>query len=200
MAAKLTPEQLRMVADSKGAQSAFHASWKGIGLGGTAEWGKAGFTKASKRKVAFGQSIRLELTIRADPKFQAFLKRLDHMPAEMKKQYKRILRGAVQREIIPRLRKNIPVSDDRKKHLRSTAAIMSVDLNRAIVGVGGSKHFYAAIVHAGRSGGRKGTVPAVPFFPMTFKKAWHPLNKRLIKEMAGMLEWLATGRKPRRFR
>ena len=194
----LSPAQLRMMADSKQMTSSFNTSWRHIApsVGVSAQWGRGAHGRG--RRVAFGQSVVLSFDLKADPKFQAFLKRLDHMPVEMKKEYKRILRTAVRREIIPRLRKNIPKSDRRKKHLRSTAAVMSVDLNRAIVGVGSSKLFYAAIVHAGRTG-IKGDVPARPFFPQTFKEAWRPLNDRLIREMYDMMGWLATGKKRRRF-
>ena len=196
MATNLSPQALRMMADSQGERSAFNTSWQNIapGAGASAQWGRS----SRGRRVAFGQAVKLEFDLKADPQFRQFLLRLDKMPDKMKKEYKRILRTAVRREIIPRLRKHIPKSDRRKKHLRSTAAVMSVDMNRAIVGVGSSKLWYAAIVHAGRTG-LKGDVPARPFFPLTFKEAWRPLNDRLTREMYDMMGWLATGRKRRRF-
>ena len=142
--------------------------------------------------------MKIEFTIKADPKFQAFLRRLDHAHPKFKKEYKRILRTAVRKDVLPVLKRNIPKSSRRKKHLRSTATVLSVNMNRAIVGVGGSKNWYAAIVHAGRSGGKTGSVPAVPFFPMTFRQVWNPLNKRLTREMYNLMTWLDTGRYPRR--
>ena len=200
MPVNLTPEQLRLMSDSKAAHSAFHNAWKNIApsVGASAEWGKAGFTQQGRRRVAFGQSVKIEFTLKADPKFQAFLRRLEHAHPKFKKEYKRILRTAVRKDVIPVLKRNIPQSSRRKKHLRSTATVLSVNMNRAIVGVGGSKNWYAAIVHAGRSGGKTGSVPAAPFFPMTFKQVWNPLNKRLIREMYNLMTWLDTGRYPRR--
>ena len=199
MVAPVTPAMLRQQSLSKGSLSSFNRSWNTIApqVGATAQWGRAGVARQTRRRVAFGQGVVLEFELKADPHFQAFLKRLDRMPAKMKSRYKRILRQAVRKEIIPRLRRNIPKSDLRKKHLRSTAAVMSVDLNRAIVGVGSSKLFYAAIVHAGRVGGLKGPVPARPFFPETFREAWRPLNVRLTREMYNMMGWLADGRERR---
>ena len=196
----LSSAQLRMMSDAKQMTSSFNTSWAKLApsVGVSAQWGTAGHTRRGRR-VAFGQSVVLDFELKADPKFKAFLNRLDRMPQHLQREYKRILRTAVRKEIIPRLRKNIPKSDQRKKHLRSTAAVMSVNMNRAIVGVGGSKHFYAAIVHAGRTGSKTGTVPARPFFPETFREAWHPLNNRLIREMYDMMGWLATGKKRRRF-
>ena len=200
MAVALTPKQLRMMADSKGATSAFHNAWRDIApsVGASAEWGKAGFQVQGRRRVAFGQSVKMEFDLKADPKFRAFLGRLDRAHPKFKKEYKRILRTAVRREVLPELKRNIPRSNHRKKHLRSTATVLSVNMNRAIVGVGGSKNWYAAIVHGGRSGGKTGSVPAVPFFPMTFKKVWHPLNRRLTREMYELLTWLDTGHYRRR--
>ena len=200
MAVALSPAQLRLMSDSKSANSAFHNAWKSIApsVGASAQWGKAGFTQQGRRSVAFGQSVKIEFTLKADPKFQGFLRRLDMAPAHIKKEYKRILRTAVRKEVLPVLKRNIPKSDRRKKHLRSTAAVLSVNLNRAIVGVGGSKNWYAAIVHAGRSGGKTGSVAPVPFFPETFKQVWHPLNRRLLREMADLLTWIDTGHQRRR--
>ena len=202
MAAKpgLTPAQLRLMSDSKGAHTAFHNAWSSIApsVGASAEWGKAGFQAKGRRRVAYGQSVKIEFYIKADPKFQAFLRRLDTAPAHIKKEYKRILRQVVRKELLPELRRQVPRSDRRKKHLRSTVSLLSVNLNRAIVGVGGSKNWYAAIVHAGRTGGKTGSVPAVPFFPRTFKKVWHPLNRRLLREMADLLTWIDTGHQRRR--
>ena len=188
------------MADSRGAQSSFHNAWSSIApsVGASAEWGKAGFQGKGRRRVAYGQSVRIEFHLKADPRFQAFLRRLDVAPAHIKKEYKRILRTAVRKEVIPTLKKNIPRSDRRKKHLRSTAGVLSVNLNRAIIGVGSSKLWYAAIVHAGRHGGKKGSVAPVPFLPMTFKQVWNPLNKRLLREMYALLTWLDTGHQRRR--
>ena len=187
------------MADSRQMGSAFNRSWSTLApnVGASAQWGRAGHTRPGRR-VAFGQAVQMDLSIKTDPHFTEFLKRLGRMPQHMTKQYKRILRKAITREVLPVLRKNIPKSDRSKKHLRSTAGIMSVNLNRAIIGVGGSKNFYAAIVHAGRSGGKKGTVPAVPFFPLTFRQVWVPLNNRLTRDMYDMLVWLDTGIQRRR--
>ena len=198
--AGVTPEQLRMAAASKSADAAFHHAWKNIApsVGASAQWGKAGFNVQGRRSVAFGQSVKIEFTIKADPKFQAFLRRLDHAHPKFKKEYKRILRTAVRKDVLPVLKRNIPKSSRRKKHLRSTATVLSVNMNRAIVGVGGSQNWYAAIVHAGRSGGKTGTVAGVPFFPLTFRQVWNPLNKRLTREMYNLMTWLDTGRYPRR--
>ena len=200
MAVGLTPEQLRMVSDSKGANSAFQNAWKNIApsVGASAQWGKAGFQVQGRRTVAFGQSVKIEFELKADPRFQAFLRRLDHAPAHIKKEYKRILRYVVRKEVLPELRRQVPKSSRKKKHLRSTVSLLSVNLNRAIIGVGGSKNWYAAIVHAGRSGGKTGSVPGVPFFPETFKKVWHPLNRRLLREMSELLNWIDTGHQRRR--
>ena len=200
MAVSLSPQALRIVADSKGAQSSFHNAWSNIApsVGASAEWGKAGFKVQGRRQVAFGQSVKIEFYLKADPRFQQFLRRLDVAPAHIKKEYKRILRTAVRKEVLPVLKRHIPKSDRRKKHLRSTATVLSVNLNRAIIGVGGSKNWYAAIVHAGRTGGKTGSVPGVPFFPLTFKQVWHPLNQRLLREMYDLLGWLETGHQRRR--
>ena len=200
MAVNLTPAQLRLMSDSKSANSAFHNAWSNIApsVGASAQWGKAGFTVQGRRRVAFGQSVVMEFTLKADPKFQAFLRRLDHAHPKFKKEYKRILRTAVRKDVLPVLKRNIPKSGRRKKHIRGTAAVLSVNVNRAIIGVGGSNHWYAAIIHAGRSGGKTGSVPAAPFFPMTFKQVWNPLNKRLIREMYNLMTWLDTGHYRRR--
>ena len=125
MAVPLTPEQLRMVSDSKAANSAFHNAWRNIApsVGASAEWGKAGFTQQGRRRVAFGQSVKMEFDLKADPKFKAFLGRLDRAHPKFKKEYKRILRTAVRKEVLPELKRNVPRSDRRKKHLRSTATV-----------------------------------------------------------------------------
>ena len=73
-----------------------------------------------------------------------------------------------------------------------------MNTNRAIIGVGGSKNWYAAIVHAGRRSSKTGSVAAAPFFPNTFKKVWGPLNTRLTREMYDLLTWLDTGNYRRR--
>ena len=189
-----------MMADSKGANSAFQNAWRDIApsVGASAQWGKAGFKVQGRRQVAFGQAVKIEFELKADPKFKAFLRRLDVAHPKFKKEYKRILRTAVRKEVLPVLKKNIPQSSRRKKHIRGTAGLLSVNMNRAIIGVGGSRNWYGAIIHAGRTSSKTGSVAGVPFFPMTFKQVWHPLNRRLIREMYDLMGWLETGHKRRR--
>ena len=189
-----------MMADSKGANSAFQNAWRDIApsVGASAQWGKAGFKVQGRRQVAFGQAVKIEFELKADPKFKAFLRRLDVAHPKFKKEYKRILRTAVRKEVLPTLKRNIPRSSRRKKHIRGTAGILSVNMNRAIIGVGGSKNWYGAIIHAGphQQQNRFGGGGAV--LPMTFRQVWHPLNRRLIREMYDLMGWLETGHKRRR--
>ena len=195
MAFQMSYISRQMMEDARSPTTAFIRSWQNIAPVGVS---RLYYKRESGKRVASGAGVRLDVRVQATPEMRRFMARLDKMPAYARKEYKRMIRAAARDVVLPRLRSNIPQSDKRKRHLRATAAIMSVDTRRVIIGVGSSKLWYAAIVHAGRSGGKQGSVPPRPFFPLTFKEVLTPLNNRLIRDMYNMMGWLASGRNYRR--
>ena len=195
MAVQMSFISKQMMEDARSPSSSFIRSWQNIAPVGVS---RLHYRRESGRRAVAGAGVKLDVRIEATPEMKRFMARLDVMPAYARKEFKRMLRGAAREVVLPRLRSNIPQSDRRKRHLRATAAIMSVDTRRVIIGVGSPRLFYAAIVHAGRSGGKKGSVPPQPFFPLTFREVLTPLNNRLIRDMYNMMGWLASGRNYRR--
>ena len=207
MAVKFSPETKAMLDAASLPRSAFGHSWSAIApsLGASKTW----YTDAKGVRKVAGGSVRLQLEVLPDPQFKAFMRRLDRMPSVIKKEAKRMLRAAVREEILPRLRRNIPQSPKRKKHLRATAKIMEMDIYRAVIGVGDADRWYAGVLHAGGTnrirrrrpytGSPTGTARPVPFFPRTFKEATGPLSDRLLRDVSEMLAYLDSGHIRRRF-
>ena len=185
--------------------SAYERSWAAVAPG------------SGVRKIAYqnpGRNIRIsrtrvgvDLTIRADPRLQAFMKRLPKAAPQFRRQLTKALRTAVREEFLKPLRANIPHSGrskkvtridrgtridrkkrgrtqvyGRKKHIRQTARIAQVKTERIVVTVGSADLWYAAILHS-----------RVPFFPKTAQEALPALNKRIEAVMYDMMRYLATG-------
>ena len=153
--------------------------------------------------------VGMDLIIRADPRMQAFIKRLPRAPREVRKVVKKTLRTAAREEFLPVLRRNIPHSGrgkvvtrvargtkidrkvrgrsqvyGRKKHIRQTARIARVEAERIVITVGNADLWYGAALHAKQ-----------PFFPPTIAEAFPKLNARIERDMYNLLEWLGDGRR-----
>lgn len=205
MAASLTPGARSVMAASWTPKSSYEHAWAGIapGMGFEKSWYR---TPKGKWRAHRG-GIGLELDVKFDPNFYAFLSRLDKMPGFVKKEFRDALRKVAREEILPVLRRNIPESPKRKRHLRATAKIMEVGMDKVIIGVGSDDRWYAAVVHAGGSnrtrrrrpytGKTTGTARPIPFMTETFREVWKPVNQRFTKEVGRVIHYVTTGKRRR---
>ena len=162
-----------------------------------------------------GTRVGVDLTIRANPEYQAFIRRLPRAPREFKRHLTKTLRKAVREEFLKPLRRNIPHSGrgkqvtriardvkidrrkrgrsevyGRKKHIRQTARIAKVEVGKVgkptrVVVTVGSADLWYGAILHSR----------VPFFPDTVRQVLPALNKRIEGEMYDMMKYLATGRR-----
>ena len=169
----------------------------------TIAYKNAGGIRHSKTRVG------IDLTIRADGRMQEFMQRLPRAPRQVRNVVKKTLRTATRQELLPVLRKNIPHSGrgkvvtriergikidrkvrgrsqiyGKKKHIRQTARISKVEVERIVVTVGNADLWYGAALHAKQ-----------PFFPPTVEEAFPKLNARIEREMYNLLKWLGDGKR-----
>ena len=185
--------------------TAYNRSWDAVSAGAGIK--KIAYNNPGTGVRVSGTRVGVDLTIRADPRMKAFMKRLPKAPKQFKRELRKTLRTAVREEFLKPLRANIPHSGrgkqvtriargtkihrtkrgrtqvyGRKKHIRQTARIAKVEPARIVVTVGSADLWYAAILHK-----------RVPFFPMTVQQAYPKLSARLEKEIYDMMRYLAHG-------
>ena len=202
-----------MAAPTPSFGTAYNRAWDAVASGAGIR--KIAYNNPGTGRRVSGTRVGVDLTIRADPEFQAFMKRLPRAPREFKRQLTKTLRNAVREEFLIPLRRNIPHSGrrkrvtrvardikidrrkrgrsqvyGRKKHIRQTARIAKVDVARAgkptrVVVTVGSADLWYGAALHSR----------VPFFPHTVKQVLPGLNRRIEREMYAMMTYLASGRR-----
>ena len=163
------------------------------------------------RPAVSGMRAGVQLTIQADPEFQRFVRRLPTLQPQIRRHLGKTIRKAVREEFLVPLRRNIPHSGrrkqvtrvakgtriartrrgrtqvyGRKKHIRQTAKIAEAKPERIVISVGSKDLWYGAALHA-----------RVPFLPTTVQETYPKLERRLSKEMTGIMRLVATGRRGR---
>ena len=164
-----------------------------------------------------GKRVGIDLDIRADERMKRFMRRLPRASREVKLAVKKTIRVAVQKEILPTLRREIPMSKKgkgvtrvtrdvkihrtkrgrrggmrygTKEHIRRTATIgKQYPDGSVLINVGNPDLWYGAIIHAKLN----------PYFTKTMEKTFPKFNRRVTREMEEVLNWVGNGTRRKMF-
>ena len=191
-----------------GANAAFVKSFEGVsGSSMVAYRDPGGLTRTS------GMNVRINMNVRLSEDSRRFLARLPRADPVVRKATSRALRRAVQKAVLPTLRREIPMSSKKSwavaergslkgsrkrgrttgykktKHLRKTVRAEPYKQQPGRKGVvrvtvGNADLWYGAALHA-----------RVPYLANTVRQTQNDLHRELGKAMVDIMRWMDTGRR-----